>query len=102
MVDMILAHNRTGEILHPYTGQSISTDFIVFICTMCVVCHIQADIFAVANITVSNNWNSTNATDTNSCANWKRKQKEQKKKNRVKQSIAARDKRSREKCFPRE
>lgn len=69
MMYMIFPHYRTGEILHPNAGQCIATDLVVFVCALCIIGNVQADILAVANIAVSYNWIRTNSTNANGSSN---------------------------------
>lgn len=37
MMDMITSHNRIGEIFHPNASQSVTTYFIIFVRSLCVI-----------------------------------------------------------------
>lgn len=53
VMNVITSHHRIGKIFHPNTGQGITTNFVVFVRALSIVCHIKSYIFAVANVAVS-------------------------------------------------
>lgn len=52
MMDVIFAHYRTGEVLHPNARQRIATDLVVLVRALRIVRHVQTDILAVADVAV--------------------------------------------------
>lgn len=73
VVDVIPTHDRIGEILHPNARQGVSTDLVVFVGPLRVICHIQTYVLAVAYITVSDHGIRTHSTHAYRSANYKHK-----------------------------
>jgi hypothetical protein len=51
VMNVIPPHYRICKILHPNTSKSIPTNFIVFIGSVGVVRHVEANIFTVTDVT---------------------------------------------------
>jgi len=71
VMDMIAAHHWISVILHPYSGQSITTDFIVFVETLRVIRYVQANILTIRYVTSTDYWLRTRSTNTHGSSNCK-------------------------------
>lgn len=62
-MDVILAHDRTGEVLHPDAGQRVATDLVVLVRALRIVGDVQADVLAVADVAVPDQRIGVDAAD---------------------------------------
>ena len=70
MVDVIPPHNWVRKIFHPNSRQGVSTDLIVFVGAMSIVCYVKTYVFAVTYVTESDEWFRTWTIYADSSSNY--------------------------------
>jgi len=56
VVNVISSHNWICMILHPDSSQSVSTNFIIFICSMSIISYIKSNVLAITDVAEPNVW----------------------------------------------
>ena len=69
VVDVVAPHDRVGVILHPYAGQGVAADLVVFVETLGVIRYVQTDVFTIGYVASANHWLGTRSANTHGSSN---------------------------------